>query len=319
MSGAGPALDHVGRDRPNQGFPHDRVDRELLDRTAGRALRRIDGMRPSFRLPANVTTDADPNTTIKPLGELAELTHLIGALHPLPEIRGLADDLFAFAWQESRHGDLFADLVRAEPQATYPVELYGIFARAGLRNASVEDLVSTTTRLRCWRVAREDHTRTLAVLNAERRIGLPPHTDFDAVLTKTGLGSRPEPWALDRRAVYGITHDVFHLTDWGRACHRMPAALADYLRLWVPAWLECWLDEQLWDLAGELLAVSACLPTSPYDASAWERLATAQAPDGGVPESGTAPPADDSPATPATPANPATPARPSGPPTTRRW
>ncbi|MFD7105214.1 DUF6895 family protein [Streptomyces celluloflavus] len=265
-----------------------RGDPALLDRLVGDGLGWLDGARASFRLPPDVTTDADPNTTLKPLGELAELTELTRTAHPRREIRERADALFAFAWQETGEGELFAELIRGEPRATYPVELYGIFAQAGLRHAAVEELLVTTTGLRGWRVAREDHTRTLGVLNAERRIGLPRHAAADAEFAHTGLGLLPEPWTLDRKAAYGVTHDVFHLTDWGRARRRLPAAHAGYLRLWLPAWLECWLEEQLWDLVGELLAVTACLPDAPYDAAAWQRLAAAQTADGAVPETGTA-------------------------------
>ncbi|MFI9048610.1 DUF6895 family protein [Streptomyces sp. NPDC053427] len=265
----------------------------LLDRMVQDSLGWLDEAQPFFRLPANVTTDADPNLTLKPLGELAELMHVIASLHPHADIRESADGLLAFAWEETFDGELFAELIRGEPHATYPVEIYGVFARTGLRNPAVEELLSTTTRLRGWRVAREDHTRTLGVLNAERRIGHPPHADFDAVLQHTGLGRLPEPWALDRKAVYGLTHDVFHLTDWGRAPGRLPAELAGYLALWLPSWLENWLEEQLWDLAGELLAVTACLPEAPYDPVAWQRLAAAQAADGSVPETGAAPRPDE--------------------------
>ncbi|WP_329362729.1 DUF6895 family protein [Streptomyces sp. NBC_00669] len=268
--------------------PH--PDAELLDRIAAGALARIDAMRPSFRLPADVATDADPNLTLKPLGELAELTDVVRGCHPQPEVRALADDLFAFAWKETRGGELFADLVRGEPQATYPVELYGVFARAGLRNPAAEELMAATTGLRLWQLAREDHTRTLNVLNAERRIGLPPHADFAAVLARTGLGCRPEPWALDLRTAYGVTHDVYHVTDWGRAPHRMAEPVAGYLRLWLPAWTTSWLEERQWDLAGELLAVAACTPGAPYDPAAWRVLAAAQRPDGAVPETGDGPP-----------------------------
>lgn len=270
------------------GPPHQ--DAELLDRVAAGALARIDAMRPSFRLPADVATDGDPNLTLKPLGELAELTDVVRGCHPLPSLRALADDLFAFAWKETRGGELFAELVRGEPQATYPVELYGVFARAGLRSPAAEELIAATTGLRLWRLAREDHTRTLNVLNAERRIGLPAHADFGAELALTGLGCCPEPWALDLRTAYGVTHDVFHVTDWGRAPHRMPEPLPGYLRLWLPAWTTSWQEERQWDLAGELLAVAACTPGAPYDPAAWRVLAAAQRPDGAVPETGDGPP-----------------------------
>ncbi|MET9516744.1 hypothetical protein [Streptomyces sp. NPDC002994] len=269
----------------------------FLDRMVGDSLEWLDAARGDFRLPPNVTTDADPNLTLKPLGELAELTYLIRTSHPRDELRQAADGLFAFAWNETRDAELFAELIRGEPHATYPVEIYGVFAQAGLRNTAVEQLLAATTGLRGWRVAREDHTRTLGVLNAERRIGLAPHADFEAVLGLTNLGLMPEPWALDRGGAYGLTHDVFHLTDWGRARGRLPRAQADYLRLWLPAWLENWLDEELWDLAGELLAVTACLPAAPYDPVAWQRLADARRPDGSVPDMGAGPPADDRAAT----------------------
>ncbi|GES30152.1 hypothetical protein AB0G60_24730 [Streptomyces angustmyceticus] len=270
-----------------------RGDPGLLDSLVHGSLGWLEEARDFFRLPPDVTTDADPNLTLKPLGELAELTQLIGVLHPREEFRRTARGLFAFAWNETRDGELFAELIRGEPFATYPVELYGVFAQAGLRHAEADALVDTTTRLRGWRVAREDHTRTLGVLNAERRIGLRQHADFGAVLALTGLGGLPEPWALDRKAAYGVTHDVFHLTDWGRNRQRLSPELAGYLRLWLPSWLENWLEEQLWDLAGELLAVTACLPQAPYPARAWQRLAGARAADGSVPEIGAAPSSGD--------------------------
>ncbi|MCF3176326.1 MULTISPECIES: DUF6895 family protein [Streptomyces] len=270
-----------------------RGDPGLLDRMVRSSLGWLDEARGFFRLPPNVTTDADPNLTLKPLGELAELTQLIGVLHPRDEIRQAARGLFAFAWNETRDGELFAELIHGEPFATYPVELYGTFAQAGLRHADADALVQTTTRLRGWRVAREDHTRTLNVLNAERRLGLRQHADFASVLALTGLGRLPEPWTLDRKSVYGVTHDVFHLTDWGRNRQRLSPEFAGYLRLWLPSWLDTWLEEEMWDLVGELLAVTACLPAAPFDPVAWQRLATAQAADGSVPEIGAAPSSGD--------------------------
>ncbi|MGP3986426.1 DUF6895 family protein [Streptomyces sp. 3N207] len=263
---------------------------ELLDALASEALGWAEGNRDCFRLPPDVTTTADPNLTLKPLGELAELTAQIAACHPVPDIRAQAGRLFSHTWNETRDGELFAELVRGEPQATYPVELYGVFARAGLRNAVVDELLRTTTGLRGWRVEREDHTRTLSVLNAEARIGLPLHADFGAVLAHTGLGRLPEPWLLECRTAYGLTHDVFHLTDWGRDRARLSPATAEYLRLWLPAWAESWLEEQLWDLVGELLAVTACLPDAPFDPVAWQRLADARTADGALPEQGSPPP-----------------------------
>ncbi|HEY8984118.1 MAG TPA: hypothetical protein VIU15_31610 [Streptomyces sp.] len=257
-----------------------------LDRTAERALRWLAAHRDDFRLPPDATTDADRDLTWKPLGELAQLTRRIATGHPRADLRAEAAGLFAFAWAETREGALFAELVHREPHATYPVEIYGVFAQAGLRHPVTDELIGATARLRARRIARDTPTRTLGLLIAERRVGVVPHGDPAAELARTWLGERPEPWALDRRTAYGLTHDVFHVTDWGADRTGLDAQAADYLRLWLPAWLDGWLAEGEWDLVAELLAVGACLPdgdAAPYD-EAWARLADAQSADGAVPE-----------------------------------
>ncbi|MET8978291.1 hypothetical protein ABZX85_22015 [Streptomyces sp. NPDC004539] len=255
-----------------------------LDRTAGRALRWLAAHRDAFRLPPDATTDADRDLTWKPLGELAQLTRRIATGHPRADLRAEAAGLFAFTWAETHEGALFAELVHREPHAIYPVEIYGVFAQAGLRHPVTDELIAATTRLRARRIARDTPTRTLGLLIAERRTGVTPHTDPAAELARTWLGERPEPWALDRRTAYGLTHDVFHVTDWGADPTGLDREAADYLRLWLPAWLDGWLAEGEWDLVAELLAVGACLPgADPYDA-AWARLAGAQSADGAVPE-----------------------------------
>ncbi|MFJ3671184.1 DUF6895 family protein [Streptomyces sp. NPDC090106] len=265
------------------------LDPELLDEVARQAVDWLVRARDSFRLPDDAVTDADRDRTWKPLGELAELSGYIAVAHPRADIRETARSLLDFAWQETARGELFAELMHREPYATYPVELYGAFARAGLRHPRADALAGVTTRLRTRAVPRDAPTRTLGVLRAEQRIGLTPHGDLDTELARTWLGSLPEPWALERRTAYGLTHDVFHVTDWGRARADMAPRTADYLRLWLPAWLECWLAEEEWDLAGELLAVAACLPTAARHGTAWERLAAAQSTDGSIPENGTLP------------------------------
>ncbi|WP_075736831.1 DUF6895 family protein [Streptomyces acidiscabies] len=251
---------------------------------AARALGWLTAHRDAFRLPADATTDADRDLTWKPLGELAQLTGRIATLHPDPDLRAEAGDLFAFAWAETREGALFADLVHREPHATYPVEIYAVFAQAGLRHPAADELTAVSGRLRSRAVALDTPTRTLGVLMAERRIGLAPHADPAADLACTWLGVRPEPWALDLRTAYGLTHDVFHVTDWGADRTALDPEAADYLRLWLPAWLDDRLAQGEWDVVAELLAVGACLPDAdPYD-DAWARLARAQSADGAVPE-----------------------------------
>ncbi|MFF7636195.1 DUF6895 family protein [Kitasatospora sp. NPDC008050] len=47
--------------------------------------------------------------------------------------------------------------------------------------------------------------------------------------------------------------------------------------------VEIWLESGQWDLAGELLAVDACLAEPVCDGQAWQRLAAAQRADGLLP------------------------------------
>lgn len=84
---------------------------------------------------------------------------------------------------------------------------------------------------------------------------------------------------MDVHAGYALTHDVFHLTDWGHRSEGLPEHLADYLGTWLPAWVETWLEERHWDLTGELLAVDGLLRRPTAGPDTWRRYADARAED----------------------------------------
>lgn len=264
-------------------------------RVSRTALEWVDGHRDSFRLPDDVLDPgADVNRTLKPLGELAQLSLSIRAYSdPGSDRHRRASELLDFAWEQTRRGGLFLDLLRGEPFATYPMEIYAAFAAAGLRHSGFEELAGTVRRTRGWERIEQEPNRRLGVLNSERRVGLPPHGEPSAALARTWLGGLPEPWTFERTAGYGLTHVVFHLTDWGNAPHRMPPELGDYLATWLPAWLDTCLEAEQWDLGCELLAVAASLPdvssypeTARTVEAAWARIAEVQDAAGGIPENG---------------------------------
>lgn len=248
-----------------------------------------------FRLPVGVTAPGvDHNVTLKPLGELAQLSVSIARVAaPGGRTHRLARDLLEFAWRETRQGELLAELAQAEPHATHPLELYAPFAEAGLRNRRFENFARLMVRTRSWAVTEQEPTRVLAVLRAEQRLGLrpPAETDRDtaAATRRTWLGGLPEPWAFEGRSGYALTHHVFHVTAWGSLPSGLPDALADYLTHWLPAWLDSCLEEERWDLAGELLAVCSCLPAPLPADGEWLRYAAAQAPSGAFAETGAVP------------------------------
>jgi hypothetical protein len=108
-------------------------------------------------------------------------------------------------------------------------------------------------------------------------------------LRATWLGGLPEPWTFEAASGYTLTHVVFHLTDWGADPSRVPDDVAAYLGSWLPAWLDSCMEDDQWDLACELLAVAASLPSPPHPElleGAWSALAAAQDAGGGLPEVG---------------------------------
>jgi hypothetical protein len=277
---------------------------QTQSRVLAGALSWLDAHRDRFRLPADVTeAGVDHNVTLKPLGELTQLSLSIARVSPAGgPVHAGARGLLDFAWQQARQGELYLELARAEPHATHLVEMYAPFAQAGLRHREFEDFACFMAGTRSWSVTEAEPTRLLAVLRAEERLGLRRALSADGTagaVRRTWLGGLPEPWAFEGRSGYALTHHVFHVTDWGTRCAGLPDDLGRYLTHWLPAWLDSCLEEERWDLAGELLAVQACLPPSahlsaPADADEpWARYAAAQSPSGAYAEVGPVPQEDD--------------------------
>ncbi|MEU9204837.1 hypothetical protein [Streptomyces sp. NPDC048332] len=256
-----------------------------------RALGWADAHRAGFVLPADVLEPhTEVNRTLKPLGELAQLCSTISrSTGPRTPEHTTAADLVTFAWDQVHAGDLLLELLRGEPFAAYPYEIYAAFAGYGLRNEGFERLAGTLCATRGWAHTEQQANRELGLINSERRVGTAPHTDAGAVLARTWLGGLSEPWMFEGPSGYALTHTVFHITDWCCVPERMPADIDAYLRAWLPPWIDGCLESRQWDLTGELLAVAAALPGPPptdlLDV-AWPALATAQAPGGAVPETG---------------------------------
>ncbi|MGW2838350.1 DUF6895 family protein [Streptomyces sp. NPDC001493] len=261
--------------------------REVRDRALAWTEDHLSG----FVLPEDVL---EPHTkvdhTLKPLGELAQLcstAHRVTA--PADPAHATADRLVAFAWEQTRSGELLLELLRSEPFAAYPFEIYAAFAGHGLRHEGFERLARRVAATRGWAVTEQHANRQLGLINSERRVGIAPHADAGQVLRRTWLGGLSEPWMLERSSGYSLTHAAYHVTDWGVAPERMPEDLDVYLRAWLPAWTDGCLESHQWDLTAELLAVGAGLPGAPpveLFAEAWPALARVQHPSGCLPETG---------------------------------
>ncbi|MDQ0753793.1 hypothetical protein QF034_008024 [Streptomyces africanus] len=79
-------------------------------------------------------------------------------------------------------------------------------------------------------------TRRLGLSAFQRRFGLTPRPPEAELRDTTWLARTPEPWAVEGHIAYDVTHNVFHLTDWGERPDGLPPGTADYLATWLPVW-----------------------------------------------------------------------------------
>ena len=297
--GAGPApgrTEPQGNGRTETGGPPRAPGQEAAvaaraRQTAEAAMAWLSAHRDGFGLGEDpLAAGTDANRTWKPLGELAQMCAVVSRLVPPGDhLHDLACDLLAHAWQQTGRGRLLHDLMRLEPFATYPLEVYAAFACGGLRHPGIEQAAATVTASRGWRMTEQQPNRRLGVANTERRTGVRPHGTPARLLRRTWLGALPEPWTFERTAGYTLTHVVFHLTDWGLRPQAVPRDVAHYLQAWLPPWLDTCVEDEQWDLTCELLASGASLPQplpAAFTADAWAHLTRAQDAAGALPEVG---------------------------------
>ncbi|XUZ96244.1 DUF6895 family protein [Streptomyces araujoniae] len=282
----GPHPGHASRERPSPG-----AALAVLPHVLRGALAWTDAHRTRFALTDDVLEPhTQVNATLKPLGELAQLCSTVtAATAPGTPEHEVAGDLVTYAWEQVEAGGLLLELLRLEPFAAYPYEIYAAFAGHGLRHEGFEALARPLTATRAWAHTEQHANRQLGLVNSERRVGVLTHTDAGGVLARTWLGGLSEPWMFEGPSGYALTHTVFHLTDWGRMPDRVPEKVDGYLRTWLPAWADGCLESGQWDLTGELLAVAASLPgPAPGELldAVWPVLAGVQHPTGCVPETG---------------------------------
>lgn len=258
----------------------------LLHDVGVKALAWLDANREHFRARLDDDTpDEEVKDRFKPIGELAAIGRVLfreGAAgsRQTKLVSGLLD----FAWHELLDsGALLTWMQRQEPLSPIPFEIYVPFRELGYTDPAVERHAATVHGLRSGRVLGMPPARRLGLSVNEQRAGLTPGTPVPQALERTWLAATPEPWTVQSHIAYDITHTVFHLTRWGEDPDGLPPDVADYLALWLPAWLDDWAAMEHWDLLGELLVVEACLPAPALHAEPWERFAAAQREDGAMP------------------------------------
>ncbi|MGA4957571.1 DUF6895 family protein [Streptomyces lavendulocolor] len=258
------------------------------------ALEWLHAHRDGFRLEPDPAPDTGFLERFKPVGELAVICKVLFREGVAGSRQAdLARRLLDHAWREVLDGGrMLVRGQRTEPLSPIPFEVYVPFRELGYTQPELEDAIRLNHRLDSWAGLEVLPVRRLGLGAFERRFGLAPSLPEEEAFGRTWLARSPEPWTVDTRVGYDITHTVFHLTDWGENPGGLPAAVTEHLRLWLPVWLDDWLDLERWDLLGELLVVDACLPDPTLDAAAWEGFAAAQQADGAMPALGPMPDGD---------------------------
>ncbi|MET7479952.1 hypothetical protein ABZT17_37100 [Streptomyces sp. NPDC005648] len=261
------------------------TDTRLLHTVGARAVAWLWDHRDGFRLEPDVDPETGFLERFKPVGELA----LVGKVLFREGVAGsrqadLTRRLLDHVWRETLDGGrLLVQGRRTEPISPIPFEVYLPFRELGYRQPEIERAAVLNHRLDSWAAFETTPTRRLGLAAFQRRFGLTPRPPEHDALAATWLARTPEPWTVEGHIAYDVTHAVFHLTDWGENPGGLPAPLADYLSLWLPAWIDDWTDLRRWDLVGELLVVDACLPRPTLDERGWAAFAAAQQEDGAMP------------------------------------
>ncbi|MFI8192322.1 DUF6895 family protein [Streptomyces sp. NPDC085946] len=261
------------------------TDTRLIHHVGVGALEWLWAHREGFRLEPEADPEVGFLERFKPVGELAMICKVLFREGVAGSRQSrLARRLVDHAWREVLDGGrMLVRGQRTEPISPIPFEVYVPFKELGYSHPDLERAVALNHRLDSWTACEKTPTRRLGQSAFQRRYGLPPRPPEADALGGTWLAATPEPWTVDARIAYDVTHNVFHLTDWGERPDGLPPGLAAYLAAWLPAWLDDWLDLERWDLLGELLVVDACLPDPTLDERAWQGFAAAQQPDGAMP------------------------------------
>lgn len=162
-----------------------------------------------------------------------------------------------WAWQELNQGNDLIDILVARPDLADLVALYANFHEFGYRNARLMGLLAHTKSL--------DSTKSLE-MSAWSRISLEYNFERlqlgkvgEEVMNRSWLGRLPEPWVISDAIAYAVTHEVFYLTDFGTKTNSLGKAALMYLKLWLPVWTRCFMEERNCDIVGELLMAAFCV------------------------------------------------------------
>jgi hypothetical protein len=205
----------------------------------------------------------------------------------LDVLRGLGhrwqwmDDAAGWAWSQIEQGDALVDLLAARPDLLDIVSIYANLRAWGYENSRLESWLERLWALRSTQATERPLWCRLALQYNFHRLGMAPSPTTMAA--GAWLSSSPEPWTISVDTAYATTHEVFYLTDFGRKSDELPDAMKTYVQLWLPAWIDCFIAEDNWDVTSELLMVASCINNTDLVRDDLVQLALKQRDDGTYP------------------------------------
>jgi len=208
---------------------------------------------------------------LKPIGEFVLTLDVLKSYDTKePDI----ESGLSWAWQQFDEGNLLIDILLARPDLIMILSIYSNFARNGYENKKFETFAEYLLTLNSiknieyplWRKIDLDYST--AKLQGK---------DFsiEAQLKDTWIGNYPEPWTINNDFAYSMTHEIFYATDFGKY-NSLPTQLIEYIKFWLPAWMEIYANVPDWDIFAELIMVGECIDSTYDSHTSVEMLVKAQ-------------------------------------------
>ena len=231
-----------------------------------------------FQLPNNSDIEVALGA-LKPLGELVLTMEIF---HSRGYRKQDCENYISHAWNAVSNGDALLNALAARPDLIVLSSLYSNFKKFRHSNIRLEKLLVHLLNTDACNSLEFPYWRKLDLLHAAEHLGIncmPDVADKDC-----WFFCSPEPWIMSNDIAYAVTHDVFYLSDFGRArTDRFSKNSLTYLKSWTHSWLRLFSDQKNWDIVSEFLMVSQCINEGKKAEQYYSFIIDAQESDGLVP------------------------------------
>lgn len=212
---------------------------------------------------------------LKPLSELMLYAEVTAQQSPQ-----FAKTIAQFAWDEIDQGDYIFRLLCARPDYCQAASILASLSSFGFLNQRAIDAVAAISRMSFVVSLPVEPWVGLSVSHAFQRLRIGKLRLEDSPRLWTSF--RSEPWLIAEGNAYALTHEIFYMTDFGRQPFGISAELGEYVKWFMPSWLEIYMRKKNFDILSELLMVNIYTSTKAPSEKYWSALFDSQFEDGSV-------------------------------------